>query len=115
MPGKKSANKDKKPHLCNTCGEAFSKKRSFKLHLLTHTVGFRTCLLCQKRFSRESNFFNHLLVHCKKANHQVSSLLEEHREAREKRRAAREKRRLREVNKKSCTEESKLHRNQGHS
>ncbi|KAL0124425.1 hypothetical protein PUN28_006339 [Cardiocondyla obscurior] len=50
--------------VCAECGKTFTKKDSFKRHMVVHT-GYKpfSCIICKKPFARRSQLRQHLLIH----------------------------------------------------
>ncbi|XP_014471772.1 PREDICTED: zinc finger and SCAN domain-containing protein 2-like isoform X2 [Dinoponera quadriceps] len=50
--------------VCAECGKTFTKKDSFKRHMVVHTgCKPHSCLICNKPFARRSQLRQHLLIH----------------------------------------------------
>lgn len=50
--------------VCAECGKTFTKKDSFKRHMVVHTgCKPHSCLICSKPFARRSQLRQHLLIH----------------------------------------------------
>lgn len=50
--------------VCAECGKTFSKKDSFKRHMVVHTgCKPHSCMICSKPFARRSQLRQHLLIH----------------------------------------------------
>ena len=53
-----------KPHVCDTCGKAFSQSGSLTTHIRTHTGEKpHVCDTCGKAFSRPSYLTTHMRTH----------------------------------------------------
>ncbi|GAB1867498.1 Zinc finger and SCAN domain-containing protein 2-like isoform X2 [Camponotus japonicus] len=50
--------------VCAECGKTFTKKDSFKRHMVVHTgCKPHSCMICKKPFARRSQLRQHLLIH----------------------------------------------------
>ncbi|PRD33052.1 UNVERIFIED_CONTAM: zinc finger protein [Trichonephila clavipes] len=59
-----------KPHICEICNQAFSRRGNLNTHLRIHTKEKpHVCEICNKAFSVKSNLKTHLRVHTKEKPH----------------------------------------------
>jgi uncharacterized Zn-finger protein len=53
-----------RPHVCKTCGKAFSLSNDLSRHMLTHSGEKpHVCKTCEFACSRSSNLARHMLTH----------------------------------------------------